>query len=224
MKNYLALILSLILCGIYNISAQEKFIEVMVKDTISLKPISYEYQVSSGLKFEYDYDNPNSKKEFSEKIRQSEEKIVSLLEKWGYQFRLSGNPEANVTIDPTDKRNYMVRIKDSVQKEEFKTRMKKEDINFYMTDITYEDKEPKIKEMYAKLIKKSKEKVELIAELSHMKVGEIVQISESKSEFSLISSFIENFAYSRSYTGSSTSFSFNPGIYEKSILVKYSTD
>ena len=202
--------------------AQERFIEVMVKDTVTLKPISYEFQVSSGLKYEYDYENPNAKNKFSEKLRQSEEKIVSLLKKWKYEFRLSGNPEAYFTMEATDKRNYMVKIKDSVQKEEFKARMKQEGINFYMTDVKYENKETKIRQIYTRLLKKAKERAELIAELSDRKIGEIIEISESKSEFSIISSFIENFAYSRSNGSSSTSFQFNAGVLEKSVLVKYS--
>ncbi|MBQ4804551.1 hypothetical protein J8L88_16945 [Aquimarina sp. MMG015] len=65
MKKNLTLLLILALIGFENSSAQEKFIEVMVKDTIKLKPLSYEYQVSIGLKFEYDYENPNTKNEFS---------------------------------------------------------------------------------------------------------------------------------------------------------------
>ncbi|MEB8330232.1 hypothetical protein OO009_12780 [Flavobacteriaceae bacterium KMM 6897] len=222
MKNKFTLLLLLTVGGFANSLAQDKFIEVMVNDTISLKPLSYEFQVTSGLKFEYDYENPNTKDEFSEKLRQSEEKIDSLLEKLGYEFRLSGNPEANITMEPTDKKNFMVKIKDSVQKEDFKTRMKQEGINFYMTDVKYENKDMKIREIYIRLLKKAKERAELIGELSGRKVGEIIQISESKSEFGIISSFIENFSYSRSYGGTSTSFSFNKGVIEKSILVKYS--
>tara|TARA_R110002051_G_scaffold325069_1_gene425580 strand:+ start:1228 stop:1902 length:675 start_codon:yes stop_codon:yes gene_type:complete len=222
MRNKFILLLLLTIGGFGTSFAQDKFIEVMVKDTITLKPISYEFQVTSGLKFEYDYENPNMKDEFSEKLRLSEEKIVSLLKKLGYEFRLSGNPEANVTMESTDKNNFMVKIKDSVQKEDFKTRMKQEGINFYMTDITYESKDTKIREIYIRLLKKAKDRAELIGELSGRKVGEIIQISESKSDFGMISSFIENFSYSRSYGGTSTSFTFNKGVLEKSILVKYS--
>ena len=222
MKNNLILLLTLILFGFGATFAQEKFIEVMVKDTVSLKPISYEYQISSGLKFEYDYENPNSKNEFSEKLKQSEEKIISLLEKWKYDYRLSGNPEVSFTKELTDKNNFMVKIKDSVQKEEFKKRMKQEGINFYITEVIYENKETKVKEIYTRLLIKAKERAQLIADLSGRKLGEIIEISESKSEFGVITSFIENFAYSRSYGGSSTSFQFNAGVLEKSILVKYS--
>jgi hypothetical protein len=221
MKNNLNLLLTFVIFGFGTSFAQEKFIEVMVKDTISLKPISYEYQISSGHKFEYDYENPNSKDEFSEKLKQSEEKIVSLLEKWEYDYRLSGNPEASYTKELNDKTNYMVKIKDSVQKEEFKTRLKQEGINFYITEVKYENKETKVKEIYTRLLIKAKERAQLIADLSGRKLGEIIEISESKSEFSVITSFIENFAYSRSYGGSSTTFQFNSGVLEKSILVKY---
>ena len=224
MKNNLILLLTFVILGFGTTFAQEKFIEVMVKDTVSLKPISYEYQISSGLKFEYNYENPNSKNEFSEKLKQSEEKIISLLKKWKYDYRLSGNPDANFTKELTDKNNYMVKIKDSVQKEEFKTRMIQEGIEFYITEIKYENKETKIREIYTRLLIKAKERAKLIAELSGRKLGEIIEISESKSEFSIISSFIENFTYSRSNGGSSTSFQFNAGVLEKSILVKYSAE
>ena len=222
MKNNLILLLTFVIFGFGTSFAQEKFIEVMVKDTVSLKPISYEYQISSGLKYEYDYENPNSKIEFSEKLKHSEEKIVSLLKKWKYDYRLSGNLEASFTRELTDKTNYMVKIKDSVQKEEFKKRMKQEGINFYITEVKYENKETKIKEIYTRLLIIAKERAQLIADLSGKKLGGVLEISESKSEFGVITSFIENFAYSRSNGGSSTSFQFNAGVLEKSILVKYS--
>ena len=224
MKNNVILLLTFVVFGFGTTFAQEKFIEVMVKDTVSLKPISYEYQISSGLKFEYDYENPNSKNEFSEKLKQSEEKIISLLKKWKYGYRLSGNPEVNFAKELTDKNNYMVKINDSIEKEEFKRRMIQEGIDFYITEIKYEDKETKIREIYTRLLIKAKERASLIAELSGRKLGEIIEISESKSEFGIITSFIENFAYSRSNGGSSTSFQFNAGVLEKSILVKYSAE
>ncbi|CAM3376968.1 SIMPL domain-containing protein [Zobellia roscoffensis] len=223
MKNSLVLLLVLILGNLCNSSAQEKFIEVMVKDTIALKPISYEFEVLSDSKFNYDYDNPNGASEYAEKLRASESKIVNLLKEYSYEFSLSGNPDANITLESTDKKIYTVKVEDSLEKELFKTRMKKEGVNFYISNIDYEDRdtEAKTKEIYIKLMKRAKERAELIAELNHMKVGEIVEISESKSDFSFISSFIENFAYSRSSIGSSTSYSFNPSVIEKSIVVKY---
>ncbi|MFS4455475.1 SIMPL domain-containing protein [Maribacter sp. 2304DJ31-5] len=224
MKNKILLLTTTLLLLSGAVFSQEKFIEVMVKDTITLKPISYEFEVSSGLKFRYDYENPNSESEFSGKLRKEEDRITDNLKKWGYEFRLSGNPEASFTMDPTDKRNFIVKIKDSIQKEEFKNRMKTEGINFYMSNIKYEDRESKTEEIYKRLLRKARERAELIAELSGKKVGDIIEISESKSEFSIISSFIENFAYSRSYGGSSTSFKFNAGVLEKSILVKYEAE
>ena len=222
MKNKLSLFLILAITGFGTSYAQKKFIEVMVKDTVTLKPISYEFQVSSGLKFEYDYKNPNAKNEFSKKLRQSEEKISSLLKKWKYEFILSGNPDVNFSMEPTDKKDYIVKIKDSVQKEEFKTRMKQEKIDFYIIETKYENKEKKIREIYTRLLKKARARAELIAELSDTKIGDVLEISESKSEFSIISSFIKNFGYSRSNGGSTTSFHFNAGVLEKSVLVKYS--
>ncbi len=221
MTNKLSFFLMFTVLGLGTLLAQEKFIEVMVKDTVSLKPILYEFQVSSGLKFEYDYENPNAKNEFSKKLRQSEEKIVSLLKKWNYRFQLSQNPDINYTMEPTDKRNYIVRVNSLIQKEEFKTRMKQQGVNFYITDVKYESKETKIKEIYSRLLKKARKRAELIAQLANKEIGEIIEISESKSEFSIISSFIENFAYSRSNGSSSTSFQFNAGALEKSILVKF---
>ena len=224
MKNKLILVVLFMISGFWMALAQTKSIEVMVKDTIRLQPIGYEFEVSSGLTFTYDHENPNAEEEFSAQLRQSEEAIVALLKKWEYEFELSGNPDASFTREPRDKRNYRVQIKDSVDKEQFTTRMKKEGINFYMSNITYEDAEPKINEMYTRLLKKARERAELIASLSNRKVGELLEISESKSEFSLLSSFIESFAYSFSHHGSSASFRFNPGVFEKSILVKYAMD
>ena len=224
MKKSFTLIFILSLITLGNSYSQNRFIEVMVKDIISLKPISYEFQISSGLKFEYDYENPNSKEEFSKKLRESEDQMTSLLKNLGYEFNLNQNPEANIKLDITDKRNYLVKINDSIQKEAFKARMKQEGYEFYMTDVKYEDKQTKIREIYTRLLKKARERAELIAELSGSKIGELAEISESKSEFSIISSFIENFAYSRSYGATSTSFQFNSGVLEKSILVKYSIE
>ncbi|MEP2238055.1 MAG: SIMPL domain-containing protein [Maribacter sp.] len=221
MKNNLILVLTFAIFGYGTSFAQEKFIEVMVKDTVSLKPISYQYQISSGLKFEYDYENPNSKNEFSEKLKQSENKIVSLLKKWNYDYRLNDNPEVNYAKELTDKTSYLVKLKDSVLKEEFKARMIQDGIDFYITEVKYENKENKIREIYTRLLRKAQERASLIAELSGRKLGEIIEVSESKSEFGVITSFIENFAYSRSNGGSTTSFQFNAGVLEKSILVKY---
>lgn len=220
-RNFVTLIIIFLITVGYSYS-QNGFIEVMVKDTIVLKPISYEFQVSSGLRFEYNYENPNSKEEFSKQLKDSEDKLTALLEKYGYDYKLNQNPEANIKLDITDKRNYLVKIKDPVQKEEFKVRMKQEGYDYYMTDRKFEDKNTKIREIYSRLLVKSKKRAELIAELSGNKIGRILEISESKSEFSIISSFIENFAYSRSYGATSTSFQFNTGVLEKSILVKYS--
>ncbi|WP_211061362.1 hypothetical protein [Aquimarina sp. MMG015] len=115
-----------------------------------------------------------------------------------------------------------MKINDPLQKEEFKSRMKLENINFYMTNIKYENKETKTRKIYMRLLKKARKRAELIAELSDYKVEDVIEISESKSEFSIISSFIENFAYSRSNGATATSFKFNSGTLEKSILVKYS--
>lgn len=222
MKKHIVLLFILsILVSKYSFS-QNRFIEVVVKDTISLKPISYEFQVSSGLDFEYDYENPNGKLEYAKKLRESEDKLISLFRKFGYDFRLNKNPEANFTRKPTDKVNYLVTLYDSIQKEMFKERMIKEEFEFHMTDIKHEKKETKIKEIYTRLLAKAKKRAQLIADLSNKEIGDILEISESKSELNIISSFIESFSYSRSYGASSTSYQFNSGVLEKSLLVKFS--
>ncbi len=221
MKRHLSFFFLTSLLALGSAYSQKEYIEVMVKDTVALKPISYEFQVSSGLKFEYDYENPNAKEEFSKKLRASEDSLTTLLKDLGYDFKLNQNPDVNYTKELTEKRNYLVKIQDSVKTEVFKSRMKAQGYEYYITDITYENKQTKIKEIYTRLLKKARKRADLIAELSGAEIKELVSISESKSEFGVITSFIENFAYSRSYGATTTSFQFNAGVLEKSILVKY---
>jgi len=224
MKKNQYIIIVIVFIGLMPLHGQKKFIEVLVKDTIALKPLSYEFQVSSGMEFRYNFENPNGEKEYGEKLRASEEEITTQLKNWNYDFKSNQNPETHYDLGFTDKEGFMVVLKDSVAKEEFKTRMKVIGANFHLAEINYENEAPKDKEMYVRLLKKARDRAELIASLSSLKVGNIIEISESKSEVSLISGFIENFRYSRSSGGTSTSYSFNPGVFEKTLLVKFEVE
>jgi len=224
MKNFLRAVLVLTVFNFGPLQAQQKFIEVMVKDTIRLNPISYEFEVSSSMKFRFNFENPDGEKEYSSKLRASEEKIATQLKNWNYDFTPTQNPNAHYDLEITDKKGFMVKLNNESDKEKFLKHMKEIGANFHMADVEYENKKPKDMEMYARLLKKAQEKAELIANLGELKLGEVLEISESKSELSLISSFVENYTYSRTSGTTSTSFTFNKGVYEKSILVKYAVE
>ncbi|KZS40608.1 hypothetical protein AWE51_06575 [Aquimarina aggregata] len=174
MKKILYLILLLTNIGF----AQNGFIEIKVKDSIRLKPVKFEYnvQISESKFLSSDKDLAKSK------MQEKYEQLELFLRNRKYKIRPLNNSEFQIhDYVGFWKYGFAVELSNSKELENLTTELKKLDfIKASIGEIEYENPELSEKKLFSKLLKKAKEKGKMIAELTGQKLGNIIELKESK--------------------------------------------
>jgi hypothetical protein len=203
--------------------SQEKFIEVLVKDTITLKPISFEYTVKSDIRFDFEEMN---RKNRTELIKESDKKVLNFLKNGNYKFEENQINSLFASLGGSQPKNYTVFIPDLKSKESFIEKIEKIDgLEYFLANTKYEQNELTEKRIYSKLLEKADKRAELLGKVKNLKIGEIIEISETKASETLFSSFMEKLmARGDSALDVTTTFLNDNGVLRKSISVKYKVE
>jgi hypothetical protein len=203
--------------------SQDKFIEVLVNDTIVLKPISFEFVINSDIVYEYEEMN---KKNRTELIQESDKKVLDFLKKGNYEFEENQLNILFASLSESQPKRYTVFIPDLKSKENFVDRVKNTDgIEYFLTNTNYEQNELTDERIYSKLLEKADKRAEILGRIKNLKIIEIVEISESKASETLFSDFMGNLmARGSALDDLTTTFLNEKGVLRKSISVKYKVE
>ncbi|MGX1927765.1 hypothetical protein [Flagellimonas sp. 2504JD4-2] len=200
--------------------SQEKSIEVLVKDTIMLKPLSFEYAISGDTDFDFGQDN-NKKR--TETIKQSNKKVLEFLESTGLRFEENQFNVVYAALAGNVPKSYMVFVPSLEEKQEFLQNLElTEGIEYNLARTNYEQNESTEERIYKKLLEKADKRAELLERTKSLKIVDLIEISETKASETVFSSFMEKLlSRGDAVLDVTTTFISDEGVLRKSISVKY---
>lgn len=171
----------------FNSFCQEKFIEVEVRDTITLKPIKFEYIISINSPQGVFDEEGNYNQDFVENYREEKKvefKKLFKSKKYDFEVTEDSNFEINanyIPLVPDD--DFTVTVYSLEELEKLRDELKALDyISTRVGNIQYEGENDKEfeRKLLKKLIDEAKDKAGYIASLSGLKLGDIVEVKEVK--------------------------------------------
>lgn len=180
MKKILYLVLLVTTFGF----GQNGFIEIEVKDSIRVKPIKLEYNVQINDSKFLKYDEKGGVNQDSTKIKMSEKykELELFLKSKKYNIRPLNNSNYQIhNYIGFWKYGYAVILENSEDLQKLTSELKILDyITGSLGDVEYEESELLEKRLFNKILIKAKNKATMIAELSGLKLGRIIEFKESK--------------------------------------------
>jgi len=180
MKKILYLVLLVTTFGF----AQNGFIEIEVKDSIRVKPIKLEYNVQINDSKFLKYDEKSGVNQDSTKIKMLEKykELELFFKSKKYNIRPLNNSNYQIhSYIGFWKYGYSVILENSEDLQKLTSELKNLDyITGSLGEIEYEESELLEKRLFNKILIKAKNKATMIAELSGLKLGRIIEFKESK--------------------------------------------
>ncbi|WP_111309166.1 hypothetical protein [Confluentibacter sediminis] len=203
--------------------SQEKFIEVLVKDTIVLKPISFEYTIKSDIGFDFEETN---RKNRTDLIKESDKKVLDFLNNGNYKFEEIQMNTLLAGLMASQPKSYTVFIPDLNSKERFIESIEKTGgLEYFLTNTNYEQNELTEERIYLKLLEKADQRAQLLGKVKNLKIGDIIEISETKASETVFSNFMGKLMErGDSALDVTTTFLNDNGVLRKSISVKYKVE
>ena len=171
------------------LSAQSKFIEVEVGDTITLTPERFEYVVNiyiadtSAVDEDGAYDVKGEKEKYDTKI----EELKKLLKKEKYNFRPIENVHQGEWTFYTNS-GFIINLTNAEQLKQLQKVLEKLDyVRGSLGEVKYANVLTAEELLYKKLLEKAKAKAAVIASASGIKSGAVISVREGKdiSDFNL---------------------------------------
>ena len=203
-----------LLCSCIVYSQQGRSIEIIVSDSVNLKPIGYTYTITIGEKkdiLNFSFLDNNESGETGEKGETAEPKkvtasdIESILKQNHFNYSLLKN--LDYSIGKTDQAK-SVKPQDNQQEgPTFIIKLKSKDevlklngifsategITGKISNVDYESSENYKKELFSKLFLKAKNEASMLAEASDGKIGKLISVTEVKEDWSFFKDLIDKF-------------------------------
>lgn len=203
--------------------AQNGFIEVEVKDTIRSKVLKYEYALEIlNIPNEVNFVQTGSKtkkERIAEKNKELKEKIEDILKKGKYIYRKPVNYNSLVNSYNFSDKAFIITINNEEELHKTYDLFKDfESVNISLEETFFKDEKDSEKRLFKKLLQKAKNKAIMIAELSDLKLGKILEVKEVKEIDNLTFNIMDFYINSNMNKSSSKSFFTNQS---KAIVVKF---
>ncbi len=170
--------------------SQQGFIEVEVRDSIKLKVSKFEYLIEIVQNSEDLYANDNinvvdTRNKIKEKTRLQKIELEKFLNKNNYTYRLPENGYLINNNSLFNDKSFIITLKSKAEINKVRKDFKKFNyINISLKETLFENKlETQLeaeKRLFKKLIEKATKKASMIAELSRLKLGKIIEFKEVK--------------------------------------------
>ncbi|MDY7394849.1 hypothetical protein UMM65_06320 [Aureibaculum sp. 2210JD6-5] len=195
-------ILSILLLTSSLCFSQPGFIEIEVRDSIQLKPETFEYHISidDSMVMEFNADVPYNPKVAKTKRKEKLSELQAFLTNKGYSFSslndlsyevnnssyLSRNDAIVITLNKSDD---LQKISEDLKELDF--------VNGKIGKIYYEDEEKSEERLFKKILEKTNKKAQMIAKLSGLKLGKLVDFKEVKEVDNISYSMLDIFMVSQ---------------------------
>ena len=167
-----------------------KFIEVMVSDTISLKPVEFTYQVSSGV--DAGFFGMKTEKEDTDPII-SINTIKKILDKNNFRYHVELKQNYNIsTVKPVDSAIFITITSDTSLKRLYKLLLTIKGISGKISNVKYESDAPYKADMYKRLYSQAYTDAMMLGKVSGHSVGELISVEEPK-EIDFYSGYMDMF-------------------------------
>jgi uncharacterized protein YggE len=190
MKTFQRLFILTLLLNASFFYAQNGFIEIEVRDSVSLKAISYEYNIVTSNNFEIGVDDYEADENINKMKSHNKEKMaLSTIEtflknnKFTYESLTDSNYNIGSSIYGFDmtSEGYKVFVSSLTDLKKIANELKgAEGISGSVTKVNYEESSKYEDMLLTKIISQSKVKAEKIASLSGLTLGKIIEVKESK--------------------------------------------
>lgn len=170
--------------------AQNGFIEIEVRDSVSLKAISYEYNIMATSTFGVDVDDYEADENINKMKSKNKEKMaLSTIETFlkNNNFKFESLNDANYNIGSSiygydlTSEGYKVFVSSLADLKKITNELKGADgISSSVTKVNYEERSKYEDVLLKKIIDQSKVKAQKIASLSGLTLGKIIEVKESK--------------------------------------------
>ncbi|MNK40235.1 hypothetical protein D3C87_588800 [compost metagenome] len=164
--------------------SQNKFIEVEVTDTISLKPVNFQCNIYAGLDeaFSFNEEGDYDMLAAEEKVKNRLEEVKTMLESKKYKVGPLDESRLNVLERRrSGQKGLTVFVNGPAEMQKLKDLLSpKEDIQTIVTVLKYADELKAEEQLIKRLIGKAKERAAIIGASSELKVGRILEVKEGK--------------------------------------------
>ena len=171
----------LFLCST-TIFAQDRFVEVVVSDTIKLKPVAYNYQLALGPQniFGFDMDDREKDPEEEKKKRMA---IETFLEVGDYVYQVSPLSTMASMLNTEVSVSYVVTVEVGQQNNDFVRESDQlEGVSVIKKNTIWSNEQAEQQRLYEKLMAAAKERAAYLAGLGNAELGELLGISEAKGQ------------------------------------------
>lgn len=207
---------------------QNGFIEIEVKDSISVRPIKIEYNVQlSNSKFsKYNPDSGINNDSTKIKMVEKYKELELFLKTKKYNIRPLNNSSFQIhSYVGFWKYGFIVTLENSNDLQKLTSELKNLDyIEGSLGDIEYEYNELLEKKLFNKVLLKAKNKARMIADLSGLTLGRIIEFKESKeiddTNLNIMDVYL-NISQNRTYIMNKQTF---PGQKWKTVVVKFEAE
>lgn len=164
--------------------SQENYVEVIVEETVELKPVAYTYEIRIGRPIDDLFEGLyNDDDEYSDPddLRLDEitvSEVTAILDKNKFTYTLSSDEDYSIT-EKEKKENIYVNLSSLDELKRLRSVLKDVDgIYGDIKDVEYETIESHHKEVFDKLYKKAVEQAELLILGTNKKIGDVIRIEQ----------------------------------------------
>ncbi len=180
------LLLVLFLVSVSGAFAQSKFIEVEVRDKVTLKPASFKCVImitgnDQDVENAIDYDKPFDENEYMNNVKRNREKVERELKLKKYNYKTDNGTTLNPPLSGLLNGSITVNLTTARQLDELNLLMAQFSFaSMSVKNVEYLDHDKAEMRLLKKIIDKAKIKADTIAGYSGLKLGRIVEVKESK--------------------------------------------
>ncbi|MBJ2173779.1 SIMPL domain-containing protein [Aureibaculum sp. A20] len=206
--------------------SQTGFIEIEVRDTIKIKPESFDYQISVDESTLRDYNNtgPYDPRISNEKLKLKLKELESFLKEKTTNF----TPLQHSTYEVNNtsyfaKNGFMVTFTSAKDLQKFMHELKILDyVNGNLGEFHYTNEEKSEERLFKKLLDKAEKKAMTIAKLSNLKLGKLIEFSEVADVDNLTFNMLDMYTVMKGNKKWNSSNNELYGQRSKAIIVKFS--
>ena len=185
--------------------------------------MSFEYLLKGD--FDYNFEEESSKNR-TEKIMKSNIKVLDFIKRNDLEFEENQINIIFAAFSGSQPISYTVFIPDVTEKANFLKKVEQNNgIECRLARTIYEQNESTEERIYKKLLLRADKRAELLGKAKNLKIGELIEISETKASDTVFSSFTEKLMErGDSALDVTTTFMNDGGVLRKSISVKYKAE
>ena len=207
-------IIIFVVCSFQLFSQQNRSLEIIVSDSIMLKPIGFTYSITyeevkkivvNPFQDNSESDDTGEKPTATETNKKEKPDIEKILKQNNINYTLQknidysiGKPGSSMSLSSVESQlsspTYIIKLKSKDELEKLNQIFSStEGITGKITNVDYESPENYKKDLFNKLFIKAKNEANLLASATDSKLGKLISVTEVKEEWSFFRDLLDKF-------------------------------